>query len=98
MWHVKMFALEGVCLCKPAQKGLELSSIFTISILLVSDVPGRSFWDGEETHSSILAQASVTVHKPPTGLSAGDSREEKRGALEEGPYRTNSQESASAPT
>lgn len=72
--------------------------IFTISIFLVSDVPGRSFWDGEETNSSILPQASVTVHKPPMGVSAGDSREERRGTLEEGSYRTNSQESASAPT
>ncbi len=64
--------------------------IFTISISLVSDVPGRLFWDGEETHSSILAQGSVNVHNPPM--------EERRGALEEDSYRTNPQESASAPT
>lgn len=63
-----------------------------------TDVPSRSFWDGEESHSSILTQGSVTVHKPPMGLSAGDGREDRRGALEEGSYRTNPQESTSAPT
>ncbi|XP_059426550.1 leucine-rich repeats and immunoglobulin-like domains protein 2 [Carassius carassius] len=63
-----------------------------------TDVPGSSFWDGEETHSSILAQGSVTVDKPPIGLSAGDGQEERRGAMEEGSYRTNLQESTSAPT
>ncbi|XP_051562964.1 leucine-rich repeats and immunoglobulin-like domains protein 2 [Myxocyprinus asiaticus] len=63
-----------------------------------TDVPSRSFWDGEETHSSILTQGSVTVHKPQTGLSTGDSQEERRGALEEGSYRTNPQEANSVPT
>ncbi|KAI7807735.1 leucine-rich repeats and immunoglobulin-like domains protein 2 [Triplophysa rosa] len=63
-----------------------------------ADVPGRSFWDGEEPHSSILTQGSVTVHDPPMALSAGDDREDRRGALEEDSYRTKPQENTSAPT
>lgn len=63
-----------------------------------ADVPGRSFWDGEEAYPSILAQGSVTVHNPPTSIPTGDDREERREALKEGSYRTKPQESTSAPT
>ncbi|XP_051568396.1 leucine-rich repeats and immunoglobulin-like domains protein 2 [Myxocyprinus asiaticus] len=63
-----------------------------------TDVPSRSFWGGKETHSSILAQGSVTVHKSQTDLPTGDSREGRSGVLEEETYRTNSQETNSAPT
>lgn len=63
-----------------------------------TDIPGRSFWDAEDTHSSILAQGSVTVHNSPVCPSTGDDCEERRGALEEPSYRTNPQESTSAPT
>ncbi|XP_066521237.1 leucine-rich repeats and immunoglobulin-like domains protein 2 [Hoplias malabaricus] len=63
-----------------------------------NDVPGRSFWGGMDPTSPISPQGLVTVHKPPSGISAGDGEEHRRAGLEECSYRTNLQDHSPPPT